>query len=52
MATAPYPQLGPGEQVLAETPLGGATAVLTDRRLVVAGRGLGAEPARSRTSRS
>lgn len=40
MATAPYPELGPGEQVLAETPLGGATAVLTDRRLVVAGRGL------------
>ncbi len=40
MATnAPYPQLGPGEQVLAETPLGGGTAVLTDRRLVVAGPG-------------
>jgi hypothetical protein len=39
VAAAPYPQLGPGEQVLAETPLGGATAVLTDRRLVVAGRG-------------
>jgi hypothetical protein len=39
VATAPYPQLGPGERVLAETPLGGATAVLTDRRLVVAGRG-------------
>lgn len=40
MATsAPYPQLGPGEQVLAETPLGGGTAVLTDRRLVVAGAG-------------
>jgi hypothetical protein len=36
---AAYPQLGPGEQVLAETPLGGGTAVLTDRRLVVAGRG-------------
>jgi len=40
VATTPYPQLGPGEQVLAETPLGGATAVLTDRRIVVAGRGL------------
>jgi hypothetical protein len=39
VATAPYPQLGPGEQVLAETPLGGAAAVLTDRRLVVAGPG-------------
>jgi hypothetical protein len=40
VATAPYPQLGPGERAVAETPLGGATAVLTDRRLVVAGRGL------------
>jgi len=40
VATAPYPQLGPGEHVVAETALGGATAVLTDRRLVVAGRGL------------
>jgi hypothetical protein len=38
VATASYPQLGPGEQVLAEPPLGGTTAVLTDRRLVVAGR--------------
>jgi hypothetical protein len=37
--TAPYPQLGAGERALAETPLGGGTAVLTDRRLVVAGRG-------------
>jgi hypothetical protein len=40
VATAPYPQLGAGERVVAETPLAGATAVLTDRRLVVAGRGL------------
>jgi hypothetical protein len=39
VATAPYPQLGAGERALAETPLGGGTAVLTDRRLVVAGRG-------------
>lgn len=39
MPTAPYPQLGAGERALAETPLGGGTAVLTDRRLVVAGRG-------------
>lgn len=29
MAAAPYPQLAPGEQVLAEAPLGGGTAVLT-----------------------
>lgn len=40
MATAAYPQLAPGERVIAEAPLGGETAVLTDRRLVVAGRGL------------
>lgn len=40
MATAPYPQLGPGERAIAETPLAGATVVLTDRRLVVSGRGL------------
>lgn len=38
MAAAPYPQLAPGEQVLAEAPLGGGTAVLTGRRLVIAGR--------------
>lgn len=38
MAAAPYPQLAPGEQVLAEAPLGGGTAVLTARRLVIAGR--------------
>jgi hypothetical protein len=40
VATAPYPQLGPGERAIAETPLAGATVVLTDRRLVVSGRGL------------
>lgn len=40
MASAPYPQLAPGERVIAEAPLGGDTAVLTDRRLVVAGPGL------------
>jgi hypothetical protein len=40
VATAPYPQLGPGEHAIAETPLGGAIAVLTDRRLVVSGRDL------------
>lgn len=40
MATAPYPQLAAGERVIAEAPLGGETAVLTDRRLVVSGRGL------------
>ena len=40
MASAPYPQLGPGEHVVAETPLAGEIAVLTDRRLVVSGRGL------------
>jgi hypothetical protein len=40
VATAAYPQLAPGERVIAEAPLGGETAVLTDRRLVVAGRGL------------
>ncbi len=34
----PYPVLAAGETALAEHPLGGATAVLTDRRLVVAGR--------------
>jgi hypothetical protein len=39
VATAPYPQLGAGEHAIAETPLGDSTAVLTDRRLVVAGRG-------------
>lgn len=33
-----YPVLAAGEAALAEHPLGGATAVLTDRRLVVAGR--------------
>jgi hypothetical protein len=38
VASAPYPQLAPGEQVLAEAPLGSASAVLTERRLVVAGR--------------
>ena len=39
MRAAPaYPDLAPGERSLAETPLGGATAVLTDRRLVVTGR--------------
>lgn len=38
-ARAPaYPVLAAGETALAEHPLGGATAVLTDRRLVVAGR--------------
>jgi hypothetical protein len=35
---AAYPQLGPGEKVLAETPLGADVALLTDRRLIVAGR--------------
>jgi hypothetical protein len=40
VASAPYPQLAPGERVIAEAPLGGDTAVLTDRRLVVAGPGL------------
>lgn len=38
MATAPYPQLAAGEQVLAEAALGGGTAVLTGRRLAIAGR--------------
>jgi hypothetical protein len=38
VAAAPYPQLAPGEQVLAEAPLGGGSAVLTERRLVVASR--------------
>jgi hypothetical protein len=33
-----YPQLGPGEKVLAEAPLGADVALLTDRRLIVAGR--------------
>jgi len=37
-AAPAYPDLAPGERALAETPLGGATAVLTDRRLVVTGR--------------
>jgi hypothetical protein len=35
---APYPQLALGEKVLAESTLGGDLALLTDRRLVVAGR--------------
>lgn len=38
MAAAPYPQLAPGEQALAEVALGGGSAVLTGRRLVIAGR--------------
>lgn len=33
--TPPYPHLTGGERVLAETPLAGETAVLTDRRVVV-----------------
>jgi hypothetical protein len=33
--TPPYPHLSGGERVLAEAPLGGETAVLTDRRLVI-----------------
>jgi hypothetical protein len=37
-AAPAYPVLAPGERAIAETPLGGATAVLTDRRLVVTGR--------------
>jgi hypothetical protein len=40
VASAPYPQLAPGERVIAEAPLGGETAVLTDRRLVVSGPGV------------
>ncbi len=35
---AAYPQLALGEKVVAESPLGGDIALLTDRRLVVAGR--------------
>jgi hypothetical protein len=34
----PYPVLAPGERAVAETALGGATAMLTDRRLIVTGR--------------
>jgi hypothetical protein len=33
-----YPQLAPGEKVVAEAPLGADLALLTDRRLVVSGR--------------
>jgi hypothetical protein len=37
--TAPvYPQLGPGERAITDVRLGGDTAVLTDRRVVVTGR--------------
>jgi hypothetical protein len=35
---APYPQLDPGERTLAEVASRGETAVLTHRRLVIAGR--------------
>jgi|APFre7841882724_1041349.scaffolds.fasta_scaffold24870_3 hypothetical protein len=35
---AAQPQLGPDEKVLAEAPLGADVALLTDRRLIVAGR--------------
>jgi hypothetical protein len=37
---AHYPQLDPGERIVAEAPLGRDLAVLTNRRLVVSGRNL------------